>query len=415
MRYIRNLQLSVRSLLAHRTRSVLAALGIAIGTAAVFLTSAVGEGAKTELAARFGEVGTCLLVVRPAQVKKTPARKQIQGYVTNLKYDDFEAIAELPGIESAAPVCEGAVKIQMTPETGRGRTERGLVATQVLGTTSAFFRARHYKITRGRWFDQHEESGSPRVAVLGGRLAANLFPDGDAVGRDVRIGGTAFEVIGTLGAKGMSADGSDADNQVFVPVRTAMRRVFDARSLNAVFVGVRRSEDVALVESAMTQLLRERHRLEQRGRPSDFTIQNQLRVTSVQQKIAAPLTYFCSGLAALSLIVGGAGILALMLLSVQERRWEIGLRVAVGATSRDIFWLVLAEALVLAITGGAVGVACGALGTWVLGRVTHWVLSVSVQAIAVSLTTAAGVGLLFGASPARQAALLPPAQALVLE
>lgn len=406
MRWVRNLRLSVRSLFEHRTRSVLAAVGVAIGIAAVFLTTALGQGAQAEITTRFGNVGTRLLVVRPAQVKKTPARKQIQGYTTNLRFEDSDALAEVAEVGSVAPVCEGAVKIE---------TERGVVATNALGTTSAFFRVRHYQTKQGRWFDDAEEAAAPRVAVLGGRLAASLFPDDDAVGRDVRIAGAAFEVIGTLYPKGMSADGSDADNQVFVPVRTAMRRIFDSRSLSAIFVGVRRTEDLAPAERAIRELLRARHLLDRRAHPDDFTVQNQLRFLSAQQRITRPFAYFCSGLAALSLLVGGTGILALMLLSVQERRWEIGLRVAVGATARDIFWHFLAEALVLAMLGGIAGVTLGALGTWAISRITHWSLAVSIRAIGVSLATAVGIGLLFGASPARQAALLPPAKALVLE
>jgi putative ABC transport system permease protein len=406
MRFARNLRLSVRALLAHRTRSALAATGVAIGIAAVFLTSALGQGAQTELAAKLGAMGTRLLVVRPAQLKKSPARRQIQGFSTNLKLDDSTAVADIAGLSAVAPVAEGAVKLE---------TERGLVATQVLGTTNAFFRARHYQIRQGHVFDEEQDVTAPRVAVLGGRIARSLFPDGDAVGRELRIGGTTFEVIGTLAPKGMSADGSDADNQVFVPVRTAMRRIFDSRSLSAIFVGVSRAEDLGHVESAIRDRLRERHQLERRARPDDFTIQNQLRSLSAQQKIMRPLAYFCSGLAALSLLVGGSGILALMLLSVQERRWEIGLRVAVGATSRDVFWHFLSEALLLALIGGGLGVALGALGTWAIAQFTHWALRVSLQAVVISLSTAAGIGLVFGASPARKAACLPPAQALVLE
>jgi len=290
-----------------------------------------------------------------------------------------------------------------------------MVATQVIGTTSAFFRARHYKISQGRVFDEAEDLGLPKVAVLGGRIGRTLFAEGNAVGKDVRLGSVRFEVIGVLVARGMTADGSDADNQVFVPVRAAMRRVFDTQSLSATFIGVERSSDLPGVERSVRELLRERHALNRQARPDDFTVQNQRRSLSAQQQIMRPLADFCLGLAVVSLAVGGAGILALMLLSVQERRWEIGLRVAVGATARDMFWQFLVEALLLGTVGGVAGVLLGSLGTWVTAALTHWALDVSTQAVTVSLATSVAVGLMFGALPARRAALLPPAQALGLE
>ena len=257
--------------------------------------------------------------------------------------------------------------------------------------------------------------GLDAIQAAHGELPAP--PCGRAHGQPCRqrIGGAAFEVVGTLVSKGMAADGSDADNQVFIPVRTAMLRVFDSRSLSAVFVGVRRTEDLGHVENAIHELLRERHGLDRQQRPDDFTVQNQLRFLSAQQKVTRPLVYFSSGLAGLSLFVGGAGILALMLLSVQERRWEIGLRVAVGARSRDIFLQFLGEALMLAIFGGLLGVVVGASGTWGIAQVTHWAMRVSAQAVFVALGIASGIGIVFGAVPAQKAALWPAARALATE
>ncbi len=406
MKALRSLRLSLRALFGHKARSALAATGVAIGIAAVFVTDALGQGAQAELLKNFGSLGTQELVVRPAQLKKTPARRQVQGFASSLKLEDWAAIAELPGLAAVAPITEGAAKIE---------TEQGLVATQVLGTTSAYFRVKHFQIGEGQLFDDAANQAAPRVVILGGRIARTLFPDGNAVGRDLRIGGSAFEVVGALVPKGAAADGSDVDNQVFIPLRTAMRRVFDSRSLSAIFVGVRRSADLSAAENQIQELLRERHQLEKRGRPDDFTIQNQLRAIATQRQITRPLTFFTTGLAALSLFVGGTGILALMLLSVQERRSEIGLRVAIGARARDILWQFLAEALVLALAGGTLGVGIGAAGTWALALVTRWALRVSLQAVLISLATAASIGLVFGALPARKAALLPPARALSLE
>ena len=406
MKGLRSLRLSLRTLFAHKLRSTLAATGIAIGIAAVFVTTALGQAAEAELMKNFGAMGTRELVVRPAQLKKTPARRQVQGFASSLKLDDWAAVVDLPGLAGVAPLVEGAVKIE---------TERGLVATQMLGTTSAYFRVKHFRVAQGAPFNDEDTVAAPRIAVLGGRIAHTLFPSGDAVGQDVRIAGAAFEVVCRLEPKGMTADGSDVDNQVFIPVQTAMRRIFDSRSLSAIFVGVRRSEDLSAAENQIRNVLRERHQLDRRKRPDDFTIQNQFRFIKAQRQITRPLTFFTTGLAGLSLFVGGAGILALMLLSVQERRPEIGLRVAVGARARDILWQFLAEALVLALGGGALGVTLGAVVTWGIALVTHWVLRVSLQAVLFSLGTAASIGLAFGALPARKAARIAPARALTLE
>jgi len=406
MKALRNLRVSLRALLAHKARSALAATGVAIGIAAVLLTTALGQGAQAELTRALGTMGARLLVVRPAQLKKTPARRQIQGFSSSLKLEDFAAIAELPGIVAAAPSAEGAVKIE---------TDRGLVATQVIGTTPAYFRAQHLELTYGQIFEDDEMRSAPRVVVLGGRIANSLFPDGKAIGRDVRIAGAAFQVVGALAPKGAAGDGSDIDNQVFIPVRTAMRRVFDSRSLSAIFIGVLRLEDLDPAEGSIRALLRERHLLDRRAIPDDFTIQNQRRSVEAERQVTRPLTLFTMGLAALSLFVGGAGILALMWLSVQERRPEIGLRVAVGARRRDVMTQFLTEALVLALVGGVAGIAIGAAGTWIIGLTTKWSVRVSSETVLASLAVASGIGLLFGALPARQAARLPPAKALTLE
>jgi putative ABC transport system permease protein len=406
MRFLRTLRPSLRTLLAHRVRSSLAATGVAIGIAAVLSTSAIGQGAEAEMQKNLGAMGTHLLVVRPESVKRTTARKEQKGLLTTLKLEDYQAISELPLVEAAAPVVEGPVKI---------KANQGVVTTTLLGTTSAFFHVRDFEFGRGRPFDDEEDSGRSRLVVLGGQISNSLFPKEDPVGQEVRISGIAFEVVGMLRQKGVSADGADADNQAFIPVHTAQRRLFDSRSLGAIFVGVRRPDDLDPVAAEIRSLLRERHALVQRGRPDDFTVQNQLRFLSAQRQTLRPLKVLTAGLAAISLLVGGTGILALMLLSVRERTPEIGLRMAVGARQKDILFQFLAEASLLSLVGGTAGIALGALGISGLSWATHWPLRVSMQALTVSLAMSATIGLVFGAFPAMKAARLPPVQALALE
>ena len=231
------------------------------------------------------------------------------------------------------------------------------------------------------------------------------------MGQNVRMAGATFAVIGVLAPKGVAADGADADNQVFVPIGTALHRIFNSRSLTAVFVGVRDTIDLDPAERQIRALLRERHRLERRSAADDFAVQNQLRFLSAQRQTTRVLAWFTSGLAAVSLFVGGTGILALMLLSVRERTPEIGLRMAVGARRSDILLQFLAEAMVLAVAGGIAGVVLGAMAAWGVALATGWPIRASVAAVLTSLATATIVGVGFGSFPARKAALIPPVAA----
>jgi putative ABC transport system permease protein len=289
------------------------------------------------------------------------------------------------------------------------------VVTTVLGTTPAFPDVRRFQLQRGRFFEEEDDRAARRVAVLGARIEEQLFPGEDPVGRSIRLRGVPFDVVGVLEAKGILADGSDEDNQVVIPLRTALRRVFNTTWISTVFVSVRDPERMEDAEADIAALLRERHRLDRGGKPDDFEVQNKIRFLAAQQETIASLTLFTSGLAALALLVGGAGILALMLLSVKERTGEIGLRRAVGARPKDILVQFLAEAAVLAFGGWLVGVAAGALGAGAIAVGTSWNVALPVEALLASLGMASITGLGFGAFPARRASLLPPIQALSSE
>lgn len=406
MRRWRALGPSLRSLLAHPVRSALAAAGVAVGIAAVSTTAAVGRGAQAEVLGSIGTLGMPLLVVRPSQVKQATARKQLRGFVSTLKVDDSSAIAALPGVAAVAPSVEGPARV---------KADQGVVATTVLGTTASFFRARGFELAGGRLFSDQEDCELAPLAVLGGRASQALFPGEDPVGREVRLGRVRFEVVGALKLKGVSGDGADADKQVFIPVKTALRRVFNSRSLSRVFIGVRDERDLEGVEGRVRALLRDRHGLDRRELPDDFAVQDQQRLLAAQKKTARSLEVFTLGLAAISLLVGGTGILALMMLSVRERTPEIGLRMALGARRRDILVQFLAEALALALVGGMAGAAVGAAGAFLVGQATGWKTQVAPGTLLVALGTSAAVGLLFGVLPARKAALMTPVGALGLE
>ncbi|HEY7508699.1 MAG TPA: ABC transporter permease, partial [Vicinamibacteria bacterium] len=249
------------------------------------------------------------------------------------------------------------------------------------------------------------------VAVLGARVAQTLYPGQDAVGREARVRGQPFEVIGVLEPKGVQPDGSDQDGNVFIPIRTALRRVFNTAWLTAVFVSVADPARMREAEAAVRELLRERHRLAP-GAPDDFAVQDQVRLLAMQRAAVEGVTLLTAGLAAVAMLLGGAGILALMFLNVKERTAEIGLRIAVGARPRDVLVQFLGEAALLALGGWTAGAVAAALGAAALALGTKWAVALPAEAAAASLLMAVVTGVAAGALPARRAARLPPVRAL---
>ena len=391
---MRALRPSVRALFAHRLRAGLALSSVSVGVAAVILIAAIGAGAQREVMQRMESIGPNLLVVRPAQVERLTARKAVRGFVTTLELEDAEAIAGLPLVAAAAPAVDRGVRV---------KAGKHVMVTKVLGTTPAFLTVRRLSVGRGRFFDADDDRASRRVTVLGARVAESLFGDADPVGREVRVRGVPFEVIGVLEAKGVLADGSDEDNQLLVPMRTAMRRVLNTAAINAVFISVR--EPAA--ERQIAELLRGRH-----GR-DDFAVQNTTRFLAMQQEAARALTWLATGLAALALVVGGTGILALLMMSVRERTSEIGLRMAIGATPRDILVQFLFEATLLALGGWLLGLLIAAAGAVVVAFGTEWKLALPLDALLASAVMVAVAGIGFGAVPARKAARMLPMRALL--
>lgn len=415
MRLARALRPALRALAAHRLRVALALSGVAIGVAAVLLTGALGAGAQREVRRSLEAMGTNLLVVRPAQARRLVARKEVRGFVTTLTPADAAAVAELEGVDEAMPGMEGTLRVK-----GGGAA---LVST-VLGATQAFPRVRRFRLRAGRFFDAEDENDARRVAVLGARVAERLFGDEPAaslLGRGLRLRGIPFEIVGVLEAKGALADGSDEDNTIVIPIRTALRRVFNVAYLSTVFVTVRDVREpggrdrMAAAQAQIGALLRQRHRLRGDAPADDFAIQDKAKLLASQKEAAETLTLFTAGLSALALLVGGTGILALMLLSVKERTGEIGLRLAVGARPRDILVQFLAEATALALGGWLAGVVLAALGSAALALGTSWKVALPVGALLASLAMALITGLGFGAVPARRASLLPPIRALGTE
>ena len=401
MKLRRNIGTSLRALFAHRVRAMLASLSVSIGTAAVLVTNAIGTGADRDIQRGIASLGVNLVVVRPAQVRRTAARRELNGVTKSLTFADYEAIAELPEVASVAPGIDGAVRVKAGLRT---------VPTQLLGTTPEFFNVRRFRLRSGRYFDDDDDRAARRVAVLGARVA-NQLDDRDIVGKQVRIRGIPFDVVGVLAPKGVLADG-DEDDQVIVPTRTALRRLLNVTWLSAVYVSASDPNAVGATENAIGDLLLRRHPPRQTQRAA-FEIQDASRFFTLQRRTTEALASLTTGLAAVALGVGGTGIMALMLLSVRERTNEIGLRVAVGATPRDIVVQFLLESLILALCGWVAGVLLGGAGAFVIKLGLGWPVAVPMSALVSSFGVGLVIGLGFGAVPARRASLVQPVRALV--
>ena len=400
MKIARNVRTSLRALFAHRMRTSLAVLSVSIGTAAVLATNAIGTGADRDIQRGVESLGVNLVVVRPAQVRRTAARRELSGAVNTLTLADYETIAELPEISSVAPGIDGAVRVKLGART---------VPTQLLGTTPEFFDVRRFRLHSGRLFDDDDDHAARRVVVLGARVADQL-QDPDIVGKQVRLRGIPFDVIGVLAPKGVLADG-DEDDQVIVPTRTALRRLLNVSWLSAVYVSASDANAVGPTEAAIGGLLARRHPPRQTMQAS-FEIQDASRFFTLQRRTSTALASLTTVLAGAALGVAGTGIMALMLLSVRERTGEIGLRVAVGATPRDIVVQFLLESSILALGGWTAGALLGAAGALAIKLSLGWPVAIRLSALVSSFGVGLAIGLGLGAVPARRASLVQPARAL---
>lgn len=404
MKLFRSLRLSGKSLLADKLRTFLALMGISIGVAAVTIMVAVGQGAQREVLRQIESMGTNLLIVKAGKVKKMIRREWQFGDVTTLRDKDAGAIIkEIPYAADAAPTQDRSLRVKY-----------GNISTmaEIVGTTPSFEKIRNYRLAGGRFFEDDENRAGLRLAVIGSDVVKSLFKNRDPIGELIRIDNIPFEVIGALVPIGASAEGGNEDNRVIIPLRTALRRVFNIRHLKTIYVQVADRASMHNAEVEIRELLRERHGLVQRQKSDDFTILNQVTALEVEKESTDSFTLLIAGIAGIALLVGGIGILAIMLLAVKERTNEIGLRRAIGARSKDILLQFLLEALMLGLAGGLLGLVTGVTGAWVIGKTTALAAVVPFYIIGLSLMFSLSVGLFFGVYPARKAALLDPIEAL---
>jgi|APLak6261675434_1056106.scaffolds.fasta_scaffold01004_1 putative ABC transport system permease protein len=406
---VQTLKLALKALRRNLLRSFLTALGIIIGVAAVIAMVSIGEGARKQVEATFASMGTNLLIVMSGSSTAGGARGGF-GSQPTLTKDDLKAIStELSAVDAAAPDLRLSAQLQ---------SEEQNWGTQVHGTTPSFFRIRQWNASSGATLTESDVDAGAKVVVLGATTAEKLFgANADVIGQLVRIKGVPFQVVGVLERKGQSANGQDNDDTAMVPLSTFLSRLSPALGAflpGVILVSAVSADAVPRAQSQVAALLRDRHRIGPGGE-DDFNIRNLAEVASAQQQGADTLSSLLASIAAVSLLVGGIGIMNIMLVSVTERTREIGIRMAVGATPGQVLAQFLSEALTLSLLGGLIGVGIGVLIAQQLSANFGWPLSIRTDIIAVATAFSGLVGVGFGLYPALKASRMDPITALRFE
>ena len=392
------------SLIANKMRSILTMLGIIIGVAAVIALVSIGNGVKQDIQNSISSLGSNLLMVMPG-APRTPGVRPSQGSMKSLKVSDYQAISKLDGVKAASPYTANSY---VTIYQSKNWT------TTVSGVSSNFQDVNNWTMAEGRFISSKNVENRERVAVVGQTVVKNLFAGEDPVGKEIRVKNIPFRVIGVLNSKGNGTMGNDQDDVIFIPYTTAMERVESVDYLRMIYVVANDDNGIDRLQSDIENLLRVRHSIKDTNL-DDFNIQNMKSIMETMEQTTGTLTLFLGAVAAISLVVGGIGIMNIMLVSVTERTREIGIRKALGATYFVIVTQFLIEAVVISLMGGLIGIALGIGASKLIGLASGMSTVISVPTIVLSFAFSMAIGLVFGIYPARKAAKLNPIDALHYE
>jgi putative ABC transport system permease protein len=389
-----------RSLTVNKMRSILTALGIIIGVASVIMMVSLSQGATAGITQRISSMGTNIIQISPSGGRAV-------GGTGVLRIEDAQALAQLPYVKNVAPLVES----QVTAAAG-SITWNATVA----GTTPEMEAIKGWKLSAGGFFTQADVDNMAMSAVIGRTVADNLFPGVEVpIGTGVRVNGLSFTIVGVLPLQGVgSMGGSDPDNTIYVPLTTVQQRLIGNNNLRQIIVQASEQDALPFLQNAVTTVLRERHRLASTAE-NDFRIMDMAQLLATVEDTTRILTLLLGGIAAVSLIVGGIGVMNIMLVSVTERTREIGIRMAVGATTRDILNQFMIEAIMLCLIGGALGSTLGYGLSSLFGSLSGWKMQVSPWSALIAIGFSSVIGVVFGFYPARKAAEADPIEALRYE
>jgi len=405
MDFANTFRLALRALARNKMRSALTMLGIIIGVGAVIAVVSIGQGAQYRVQQGIQAMGTNVVFIAAGSGRPGGARVGYGG-VKTLTIDDMNAILrEIPLIKQAAPSVNSRRQVVYGNQNW---------STGVTGTTPNFFDIRNWSIQAGSVFSDEEVDIAANVCVIGTTVARNLFLEEDPIGKTIRIGNLPFRVDGVLESKGQNVIGQDQDDAIYAPYTTVQRKISGITWVQ--FISASAVSQVASVAAVnpITSLLRERHRI-RLGDDDDFFVRTQSEVADLMNQTQSLMTMLLGGVASVSLLVGGIGIMNIMLVSVTERTREIGVRMAVGATQDDVQRQFLVEAVTLSMMGGAVGIVAGMIGSALIANLLSWPTLISGKAIIAAVVFSAVVGIFFGYYPAHKAAQLDPIEALRYE
>jgi putative ABC transport system permease protein len=402
-----SMRIAFRALRMNKLRSALTMLGIVIGVASVIATVAIGSGATLRIQQQIASIGSNIIIIIPGSRSSSGVRLGTGNEVTLSEADAKELVVQCPSVALAAPMVRGGAQVV------NGNNNW---ATTIMGITPDYLKIRELTVAEGSEFAQQDVDSATKVAVLGQTPVDNLFDGADPIGQTIRIKNVPFTVVGVLTRKGQSSAGQDQDDVILLPISTAKRKVIGVKQANAdavdtIMMQAKSGAQIPAAQEEATALLRQRHHL-QANDDNDFSIRNLQELFAAQEASSHIMAVMLAAVASVSLVVGGIGIMNIMLISVQERTREIGLRQALGAKTRDILTQFLVEAITLSVAGGFIGILIGIGASFLISKLAGWATSVGPGAVFLAVFFSALVGVGFGYYPARKAAYLDPIEAL---